>query len=153
MFRFAFLISCALLSSMSGLKAQDAKPIKVTDAYAIATPAFAKTGAAYVTITNSGSRPDRLLRVSTPAAERAEIHEMTMTGSVMQMRQLTNGVTIAPGKSVTFKPGGIHIMLFSPVNNFEANTEFNLTLEFEKAGAIEVTIPIQAMGAHKNGTK
>src|ERR1041384_5440076 len=84
--------------------------IQVSDAWARATPGGAKTGAIYLSIMNSGDAPDRLIGASTPAAAKAELHRMTMTNGIMEMRPL-DAVTIAAGKSAVLGPNGAHIML------------------------------------------
>ena len=75
----------------------DGNGIKVDQVWARATPGNAKTGAIYLTITNTGTAPDTLESVSTPAADKADLHDMTMVGNVMEMRPV-GPLTIAPGK-------------------------------------------------------
>ena len=85
--------------------------IKVDQVWARATPGAAKTGAIYLTITNTGTTPDTLEgTASTPVANHADVHEMKMANGVMEMRPVKS-LTIAPGKSVTLEPNGYHIML------------------------------------------
>jgi len=48
-------------------------------------------------LTNTGTTPDRLVDVKSPAADKAEIHEMKMDGNVMRMRELDKGLEIPPG--------------------------------------------------------
>src|SRR5690349_21344229 len=84
--------------------------VAVEQAWARATPGAVKTGAAYLTLVNKGSAPDRLLSASTPVAESASLHEMKMENGIMKMRPL-DGVAIAPGQTVALKPSGEHLML------------------------------------------
>ncbi len=82
----------------------DSSGIKVDQVWARATPGAAKTGAIYLTVTNTGTTPDTLEgAVSTPVAEHADLHEMKMANGVMEMRPVKS-LTIDPGKSVTLEP-------------------------------------------------
>ncbi len=66
----------------------------------------AKAGGGFVTITNKGTTPDRLIAARSTASDKVEIHEMKMDGNVMRMRELDKGLEIPPGATVTLKPGG-----------------------------------------------
>ena len=102
----------ALLAVTSGAWAQSpAKPgIVVDNVWARATPGNAQTGAAYLSITNTGTAPDRLLSVSSTVAEKAELHENKTENGIMKMRPKAP-VSLKPGETVTLKPGGDHLML------------------------------------------
>ncbi|HML10389.1 MAG TPA: copper chaperone PCu(A)C, partial [Stellaceae bacterium] len=113
--------------------------IKITNTWARATPGGAQTAAAYATIESTGG--DRLTGASTPAAQKAEIHEMTMIGNVMNMRPL-DGIDLPPGQAVTLKPGGYHIMLTSLAKPLREGDTFALTLDFAKAGERQVTVTV-----------
>ena len=65
-----------------------------------ATPAGAPTAGAYLKITNNGSTADRLTAAKSPAADKVEIHEMKMEGSIMRMRELERGLEIPAGATV-----------------------------------------------------
>lgn len=112
-----------------------------------ATPTGAKVGAGYLVITNKGSAADKLTGGSTSAAGRLEIHEMSMKGGIMTMRPVTDGLTIEPGKSVTFAPGGYHLMFNELKAPLRRGDSVTATLEFEKAGKVDVTFDILAVGA------
>eukprot|EP01034_Spumella_vulgaris_P006098 gene6098-7760_t len=75
-----------------------------------ATAPTAKTGGGFLTITNKGTTPDRLIAARSPVSLKVEVHEMKMDGSVMRMREVDGGIEIPPGATVTLKPGGYHIM-------------------------------------------
>ncbi len=112
-----------------------------------ATPGGAKIGGGYLTITNNGSAPDKLVAATTAAADHVEIHEMAMANNVMTMRKLDNGVAVPPGKTVTFAPGGYHLMLMGLKGPLKEGDRLKATLTFEKAGPIEVTINVEGIGA------
>ena len=117
----------------------------------------AKAGAAYLTIVNGGSEPDRLMAVETPAAKRAELHTHVMKDGVMKMRRL-EAVEVAPGEPTVFQPGGLHVMLMGLKAPLAEGETFPLTLSFEKAGTLEITVKIEAAASmapkmeHKHGS-
>jgi copper(I)-binding protein len=148
-------IAFAVLFSLAAASPSNAHEVKagdllLTKLWARATPTGAKVGAAYFTIENNGSTPDRLLSVSSPLGK-AEIHEMTMTNGVMTMRPLESGVTIAPGQKVTLAPGGIHLMFSEIKSAFKEGEMLPVVLQFEKAGQVDTGFHIRAVGAQGSG--
>jgi copper(I)-binding protein len=124
--------------------ASDASGISIEHVWARASAGTATTGAAYLTVTDTG-RPDRLVGASTPAATSAQLHETIHDNGVMKMRPVA-AVELAPGKPVTFSPGGYHVMLIGLKAPLKAGDSVPLTLNFEHAQPITVTIQIEAVG-------
>ena len=106
----------------------------------------ARSGAIYVTLTNNGALPDRLLGASTPVATSARIHMHLMQDNVMKMRPVS-AIEIAPGEPTVLQPGGLHIMLTGLKAPLVEGALVTLTLEFEKAGAVEVLVIVQEPAA------
>jgi periplasmic copper chaperone A len=121
--------------------------ITVEQPWARATPTGAKTGAAYMTLDNKSGTADRLTGASSDVADKLQIHEMKVENGVMQMREVPGGLPIPAGGSVVLKPGSYHVMLIGLKKPLTAGEKIPLTLTFEKAGNISVTVPVQAMGA------
>jgi len=103
-------------------------------------------GGAFLTLRNSGAAPDRLLSASTPLARTTEIHETVREGDVMRMRPVT-AIEVPAGGSVTLRPGGAHVMMTGLSQALRVGTTVPLTLTFERAGAVEVQVAVQAAGA------
>jgi copper(I)-binding protein len=103
----------------------------------------AKAGAAYLSLENTSGEPDRLVGVTTPAAEKSEIHETSNDGGVMKMREVKAGVTLPPGENISFKPGGLHIMLFGLKQKLNEGQHIPLTLNFAKAGSVDVEVYVE----------
>jgi periplasmic copper chaperone A len=112
-----------------------------------ATPQGARVGGGYLVIENRGSTADRFVSASAEFAGRTELHEMAVTDGVMRMRPLANGVEIAPGMTAKFEPGGLHIMFLDLKRPLEKGDRVKATLNFEKAGAVEVVFVVEAMGS------
>jgi copper(I)-binding protein len=100
------------------------------------------TTAAYVTITNNGNQTDRLISASCDCASSAGLHTMEMKGDVMEMGEAKDGFAIAPGQSIVFAPGGNHIMLQGVWAHPKEGDTVKMTLNFEKAGAITLNLPV-----------
>ena len=138
---FAAVLSTALFVGAALAQNGD---VQITGAWARATPGGAQAAAAYVTL--EAPAGDRLTGVSTPAAKKADVHEMSMDNGVMKMRPV-DGVDLPPGQKVTLKPGGYHIMLTGLARPLVEGQSFPLTLDFAKAGARQVTVSVQKVGA------
>lgn len=139
----------AALLGTTGSLAQDYKvgPIKIEAPWTRATPVGSKVAGGYMKIENAGSVPDRLIGGSVVAADKFEVHEMAMVGDIMKMRELANGLEIAPGKSVELKPGSFHVMFMDLKQTLKEGDKVKGTLKFEKAGTVEVEYSVRTMGA------
>lgn len=144
-------IACAALLTLlsAPLRAEDVKAgdLLITQAWSRQTPSGAKVAGAYLTIENKGTTADRLVSGSTDVAGRFEIHEMAMDGGVMKMRPLDNGLAIDPGKTVKLAPGGYHVMLMDLKGQLKQGDKVPVTLQFEKAGKVNVSLDVQGVGA------
>ncbi len=95
--------------------------IEIGQPWARATPSTAEAGGGFLVITNTGTTPDRLIAVKSPAADKVEIHEMKMDGNIMRMREVEKGIEIPPGATVELKPGGFHRQTLGPrTDHFES---------------------------------
>lgn len=111
-----------------------------------ATPPAATNGAAFVEIRNTGAESDWLIAASSPAAGMTSIHETTMTDGVMKMRP-AGKIEIPAGGSVLLKPGSLHIMLMKLKFPLQEGATVSVSLTFEKAGRVELAIPVAKPGA------
>ncbi|MGY4308435.1 copper(I)-binding protein [Bradyrhizobium sp. USDA 4369] len=148
LFALALLLAGSPAAFAADVKAGD---LVITQPWSRATPGGAKTGAGYLTIENKGSAPDRLVAVSGDVAGRIEVHEMAVSNGVMTMRPLEKGLVIEPGKTVALAPGGYHLMLMELKSPLKQGDKLPVTLEFEKAGKVAVTLEVQAVGAKGPG--
>ena len=119
----------------------------ITQAWSRATPGGAKVGGGYLTIQNKGAAADRLIGGSADVADKVQVHEMATTNGVMTMRPLDKGLSIEPGKTVKLTPGGYHLMLLDLKSPLKQGDKVPVTLEFEKAGKVKLSLDVQAVGA------
>lgn len=134
-------------------RADDVKAgdLVIKQAWSRATPGGAKVAGGYLTIENTGTTPDRLIGASADIAGKIDIHEMAMENGLMKMRPLDKGVTIEPGKTVTFAPGGYHLMMQELKSPLKQGDKVPVTLEFEKSGKVAVSLDVQSVGAQAPG--
>jgi copper(I)-binding protein len=139
------------LAAGNAVHAQEirAGALTISQPWSRATPPGSKIGVGYLTIQNTGKDADKLVSATSPASTKVEIHEMAMNKGVMTMRPVKGGVPIAPGQSVTFQPGGFHMMFMGLKAPLKQGATLPATLVFEKAGKVEVAFPIESVGASK----
>ena len=94
----------------------------------------------YLTIHNHGDFDDRLIGVEAAFAGKSEIHQMNMVNDVMQMRPLIDGLALPAGEHVMLEPGGYHLMIMELKEPITAETSYSVTLIFDKAGRVPVTL-------------
>lgn len=121
--------------------------LTITGAFTRATLPNAPVGGAYLNITNNGAADDRLVSVSTPAAGMSQIHQMKMDGDVMKMNELPDGLVVPAGQTVKLEPGGYHLMLMKLTGPLVEGQTITVTLTFEKAGKVDVELPIGSPAA------
>ena len=145
--RLAF--AALLIGLTAAAQAHDYKlgSLEIGHPWSRATPPTAQAAGGFLTITNKGTTPDRLIAVKGAASDKAEIHEMKMDGAVMRMREVEKGIEIPPGATVELKPGGYHIMFMGLKAPFTKDQRVPITLVFEKAGSIDVDLTVDALGA------
>ena len=136
-----------MIAAAASLVAQAAwaANISVTDAWARATMPGQPVSGAYMQI--QADADARLLGVSSAAVPRVEVHEMTMDGGVMRMREVKS-IELPKGKTVSLEPGGYHIMLMNLKKPIAAGDVIPLTLVVESGGkqqTVEVKAEARAM--------
>jgi copper(I)-binding protein len=127
-----------------------ASAIMIDQPWARATPGGAKTGAAYMTVRNNGASADRLLGATTLVADKVQFHQETNDGGVSRMREVPS-VNVEPGAQIVFKPGDMHMMMVGLRQPLQEGQTFPMTLQFEKAGSMAVTVLIGKVGAMEHG--
>lgn len=123
----------------------------VTDAWVRGTVEQQKATGAFMQITSAHG--GRLVAVSSPVAGVAEIHQMSMSGNVMNMQAIA-GLDLPAGKPVKLEPGGYHVMLMDLKQQVKDGEVVALTLEVEgkdgKRETIAVKAQVKALGGAKH---
>lgn len=140
----AALFACAMPSFAHDYKAGE---LTIDHPWARELPPNAPAGAAFFTVRNAGATADRLIGASTPQAQKSELHTHTHVDGMMKMQQVP-AVDIPAKGEAKFQAGGNHVMLFGMSKPLKAGEQFPLTLEFEKAGKVEVQVKVEGADGH-----
>jgi copper(I)-binding protein len=136
------LLAAALAASIA-LPLFAAEAIEIRDPYARAASPTAMAGAAFMTLVNTGPEDDRLVAASTDAAQRVELHtHLEDAEGVMRMVEVEDGFAIPAGGETVLQRGGLHVMMMGLTRPFAQGEAIELTLTFEKAGDVTLTVPI-----------
>lgn len=123
--------------------------VRAAQPWARATAPRQTVGGVYVTLTSPVD--DRLVGASSPTAGHGEVHEMTMDGNVMKMRELTDGLKLPAGHAVALTPGGLHIMLVGLRQPLAAGQVIPVQLRFEHAPPLDLQVTVAPVGAQGPG--
>ncbi len=144
--RLSLPLVLAIGAGVAGAHGSSLGALRIGHPYATPSIPGTTNGAAYfANLENTGEVADKLLRAATPVAARVEIHTMSVDAQgVMRMREI-DGIALAPKAKVQMKPGlGMHLMLIGLKAPLKEGTSFPMTLEFEHAGKVEVSVVVQA---------
>ena len=147
MFRILSLTMALAFAAVPAI-AQEIKAgdLTIEKPWSRATAKGAEVGVGYLTIHNNGATPDKLVGGAADFAN-VEIHEMSMQGGVMKMRELAGGLVIPAHGTVTLAPNGYHVMFVHLKKPLAKGDVAKTTLNFEKAGSVEVDFSVQGIGA------
>lgn len=134
-------LSLGLILAAAAASLSAGEPPTVHDAWARATPPGVDTGAVYLTVVG-GTEPDRLIGARTSAAAMAQLHTEKRTAGVVTMKKL-DALAVPAGAHVDLAPGGSHVMLLGLKGPLKPGQTIGLTLLFEHAGNIEVSVPVR----------
>ncbi len=135
-FLFALLVAATAA-------AEDKVPgsIRIDHAASHAMVPGAKVGDGYLTITNTGSEPDRLVGASSARAKTVQLHQMSMDNGIMIMRELKGGLVIPAGQTIKLEPN-YHLMFQDIAKPFKQGETIKAILSFEKAGQVDVDFTV-----------
>jgi periplasmic copper chaperone A len=123
--------------------------IVVSQGSARAAPG-ARSGAGYLVLTNRGEAEDRLVAADSPAAQRVEFHTHRLENGIARMVEVED-FPLPPGDSVALAQGGDHLMFMGLTEAWDPGTGVPVRLVFERAGPLEVVLPVAAGPAHGHG--
>lgn len=123
--------------------------VSVSEPFARATAPSAKAGAAFLTL-SIATGEDKLLSVASPVAEKVELHNHIMEDGIARMRAV-DAIPVVAGTPIALKPGGLHIMLIGLKQQLKEGDTVPLTLHFEKAGDVAVSVPVKGAGMRASG--
>lgn len=107
-------------------------------------PPGVMTHAAYFTLTNAGDAPRHLIGVSAEGYMMAHIHRTEVKDDIATMSSV-DLLEIAPGQSVAFEQGGLHVMLMRPTAPLAKADTVDLTLEFANGERLFISAKVMPM--------
>lgn len=131
----------ALMSCSQGTE----KGIEVNNAWIREAPPGATVAALYFDINNSGA-DDYIVSIKSPVSEKAEIHntEVSPDGTGMMVR--LDKVSVGSGETLSFTPGGKHIMLIDLIPVLRPGDVHEVTIDFENSGQKTVKAVVKGFG-------
>ncbi|MGE0699286.1 MAG: copper chaperone PCu(A)C [Hyphomicrobiaceae bacterium] len=142
----AFSLTVAMCAAAIAQQAAPAGKVVVESPWARATPGGAKVGGAFMQLSAPQGAADKLVGARTPIAGTVELHTHSSEGGVMRMRRI-DGIPLEAGAKVKLAPGGLHLMLMDLKQPLKAGESVDMTLVFEKAGEVEVKVPVLPVGS------
>lgn len=116
-------------------------------AVTIDEPVNGTSAAVRMVIDNATETDDVLLKVTTPSAGRATLHESTVSDTgISSMADLTE-VDVPAGRQTVFRSGGLHVMLEDFTSDLALGDRVELTFTFAEAGERTVTAEVVPVGS------
>ena len=119
--------------------------VKVENAIVPLAPPSAMVHAAYLSLMNDGNTARQLLGVTAGGYAMAHIHRSEIVDDVVTMTSV-DLVEVAPGQTVVFEQGGLHIMLMKPAAQLSEGDTVRLTLKFADGTMEEVDAAVMRPG-------
>lgn len=125
----------------------DAKPgISANQGRMVLPVVPGRPAAIYFSIRNDGQLAATLAGVHVAGAEKSEMHK-TEGGKMSAV----DAVTIDPGATIEFAPGGYHVMAFELGDDLKSGSSTELTLTFSDGDKLSMPLHIETMGDAMNG--
>jgi periplasmic copper chaperone A len=136
----------AAFMSLNAFAKENIADVAVKDAWVRTTVPGQKASGAFMTLTSKADL--KLVGVSSLVAGVTEVHEMKMSGDVMQMRAIPS-LDLPAGKAVALRPGGLHVMLLDLKASLPKDSTVPLKLMFKDAKGVssqlDVMVPVRVM--------
>lgn len=126
--------------------APDAKPgLSLTGGRLVLPAVKGNPGAAYFTLTNSGSKPATIAAVDVAGAGMAMLHQTMQTDGHSTMQDMA-APQIKPGETLVFAPGGNHVMVDAVPESWKPGGTTEITLTFEGGDKLSAPLALAAPG-------
>jgi len=142
---------CVLTAGLIGMLflsacAESAPPrpnIQVEEAWVRAVVGPDVNTAAYMTLQNKGSAPDRLTGARSEIARMTGLHRTTIDEDGLARMGEVDGLDLPAGGTAQLEPGGFHVMLMGVGSLVEGDT-VEITLLLETAGPLDIVAEVRA---------
>lgn len=140
------LIHAVLLAGLTTSAMADS--VKVENAWVRATAPGQKVAGGFLDLTADADM--KLVGGDSPASSTLELHMMKMDGGVMIMRQIKE-INLPQGKTVSLKPGGLHIMFIDLKQQIKEGDKVPVTLTVRNAAGKEQPLQVEAQAMRAGG--
>lgn len=113
----------------------------IEGAWIRSVPPTSRMTAGYLRIHNPGPEPLVIVGAESPLFGSVEVHGTTTVDGMSRMRQ-QESVTVAPGETASFEPGGLHLMLMQATDAIPSSGTVELSLVLADGGRIEFRAPV-----------
>ena len=145
--RVPVLLALLALSAMlAPVSASADSNLVVAGAWIRQPPPGTDVASVYLSLENVGTKAVKLTGVECPLASMAMMHQTLESGGQSHMRALAS-VSLAPGASMAFSPGGKHIMLQGLAHPLQVGERVPLVLRFSGGIKLQVTALVRPLGA------
>ena len=144
-------VCLAILGLSCAAAAGDRPVLGVAEAWVRATVAGADATAAFLVLRNDGDLGDRLVRVSSPAAASVGIFRAAVQDGLGLIHPVPH-VDLPPRRTVTFEPGGLHVVRQGLPRQLQPGGRVTLVLQFVTAEPTETipdVVPLGTMRRHR----
>src|ERR1700722_2485652 len=133
----------AALTSFA-LSASPVIDIQARDGWIRWLPAGVPSGG-YVILKNTGDAPRVLTGATSPDFGEVSFHQTRENHGVSLMEAITS-ITIAPHSTMSFSPGGYHIMLMQPTRALRPGDKVSVSLRFADGRTLDVPFEVRSAG-------
>lgn len=140
-----FIAGMAALTLFASSAVAQAPSLVVQNAWVRVTPG-ADMAAAYLTLRNASASAVTVTGVESPIAGHAMIHESSVQGGQSRMRPHEQ-LVVAPGATVKFEPGGLHVMLHDLKRPLAVGESVPLVLTLAGGGTLQVSAAVRPLSA------
>ncbi len=131
-----------LLATLLAVPVTAASDIVVSQAWSPEAPPVASVMAGYMILKNTGNKMITIESANSDLFDKVEIHRTEMKNGMMTMQQQSH-LPLPAGKTVTFKAGGLHLMLIGKRQPLQAGDHIPLTLRFSNQQKLTVLLPVK----------
>lgn len=119
--------------------------VVITGAWVREVPPGSNVSAAYMTIENKGDMADKLMAISSDAAENVEVHMSSVDENGVAKMEMIKILELPSGEKVELKPGGMHFMLIGLKEPLVGKESITLILDFDKSDSVSIEVPVKGM--------
>lgn len=139
-----------LFFSVTASTVVTAGKLEIHDAWVREAPPNAAVMAAYLTLRNQSSKTYTLISASSPDFKRVEMHRTEEHDGMAKMLPVSR-VMVSTNGSVSFEPGGMHLMLMQPKKSLKVGDSISLTLFFSDETSQKISVPVKKGNGSDDG--